>query len=125
MDQAAVGGMSERNALDLLDEDTYLEILELKGSPRTLQRIRGRLIGERGKSRRIIENNTNVKIAIYGDTVTLVGDLEDLRIAKEAVEMLLKGARHATVYRYLENIRFKKKLGPPQLWKDKIEFREP
>jgi ribosomal RNA assembly protein len=44
-------------------------------------------------------------MSIYGSTVSLIGNSVQLPIAKTAVEMILRGSEHATVYRYLERSR--------------------
>ncbi|NLT38582.1 MAG: RNA-processing protein [Methanomassiliicoccus sp.] len=106
----AIGrGFSPHRAFRLLDEDEYLEVIELgdfvgkKGDQ--LARVRARLIGSNGKTRRIIEDLTGANMSIYGSTVSLVGNSIQLPIAKTAVEMILRGSEHATVYRYLERSR--------------------
>jgi ribosomal RNA assembly protein len=93
----------------LLDDDEYLEVIELgdfigKKSDQ-LSRVRSRLIGTNGKTRKIIEDLTGAYMSIYGSTVSLVGNSVQLPIAKTAVEMILRGSEHATVYRYLERSR--------------------
>jgi ribosomal RNA assembly protein len=106
----AVGrGFSPHRALRLLDEDEYLEVIELgdfigKKSDK-LARVRARVIGSNGKTRRIIEDLTGAHMSIYGSTVAIIGNSVQLPIAKTAVEMILRGSEHATVYRYLERSR--------------------
>lgn len=106
----AIGrGFSPHRAMRLLDEDEYLEVIELgdfigKKSDQ-LSRVRSRLIGTNGKTRRIIEDLTGAYMSIYGSTVSLIGNSVQLPIAKTAVEMILRGSEHATVYRYLERSR--------------------
>ena len=61
----AIGrGFSPERAFRLFDDDEYLEIVDLKefvgGRNNQLTRIRGRLIGQNGKTRRIIEDLTGV-----------------------------------------------------------------
>ncbi|MFX0061987.1 MAG: KH domain-containing protein [Candidatus Hermodarchaeota archaeon] len=118
----AIGrGFSPKTALNLLEEDIYFDLIDLKGTPKQQKRIRGRIIGEGGKTRQIIEETTKVKIAIFGGTVSFIGDIEAMNNAKEAVTMLMDGARHSTVYRHLSNLRFREKLKPPELWETDIE----
>ena len=106
----AIGrGFAPHRAMRLLDEDEYLEIVEIgdfvgKKSDK-LSRMRSRLIGTNGKTRRIIEDLTGANMSIYGSTVALIGNSVQLPIAKKAVEMILRGSEHATVYRYLERSR--------------------
>ena len=105
----AIGrGFSEERAFRLLDDDSYFVVLDIKDHARTPARIaqvRARVIGTRGKTRRIIEDLTGADMSVYGHTVSLIADDVQLPIAQEAVEMLLKGSEHATVYRFLERKR--------------------
>jgi ribosomal RNA assembly protein len=106
--QAIGRGFSEERAFRLLDDEVYLEVLDIKDFARSrarVEQIRGRLIGTRGKTRRIIEELTSVDVSIMGHTVSLIGPTFELAIAREAVVMLLRGSEHATVYRFLERKR--------------------
>ncbi len=67
-----------------------------------LSRYKGRIIGQNGKTREIIMDMAEVQMAIYGKTVSLIGEMDNLMIAKEAIEMILKGSRHKSVYSFLE-----------------------
>ena len=106
----AIGrGFAPHRAMRLLDEDEYLELVEIgdfvgKKSDK-LSRMRSRLIGTNGKTRRIIEDLTGANLSIYGSTVAIIGNSVQLPVAKKAVEMILRGSEHATVYRYLERSR--------------------
>ncbi len=101
-------GFSFDDALLLLDEDYYLLIIDVKsfaGKSRSrLATLKGRVIGTGGKTKRRIEECTNTRLAIYGKTVSIVGKWEDVEKARKAVEMLLQGRMHSTVYRYLEKV---------------------
>ena len=106
----AIGrGFSPDRAMRLFDDDEYLEVVDLKefvGSRNNqLSRIRGRIIGKDGKTRQIIEDLTGVYVTIYGNTVALIGNSVSLPVAKHAIELLLNGSEHATVYHYLESQR--------------------
>ena len=106
----AVGrGFNPDRALRLFEDDEYLEVIDLKDvvgdRPNQLGRIRGRLIGADGKTRRIIEELTECYMSVYGNTVSLIGNSVSLPVAKHAIELILNGSEHATVYHYLENQR--------------------
>ncbi len=106
----AIGrGFAPDRATRLFDDDEYLEVVDLKefvgGRNNQLSRIRGRIIGKEGKTRQIIEDLTGVYVTIYGNTVALIGNSVSLPVAKHAVELLLNGSEHATVYHYLESQR--------------------
>ena len=51
-----------------------------------------------------------VDMAIYGKTVSLIGELQNVMVAKEAVEMILNGSRHKSVYAFLENKKNERKM---------------
>lgn len=106
----AIGrGFSPHHALRLLDDDEYLEVIDIDDyvgkRHDQLQRVRARIIGSGGKTRRIIEDLTGVNISVYGDTVCIIGNSVQMPIARSAVDMILSGSEHATVYRYLERKR--------------------
>ena len=106
--QAIGRGFSEDRAFRLLEEDIYLEVLDIKDFARSkarLEQIRARVIGTRGKTRRLVEELTGVEVSVLGHTVALVGPTFEMAIAREAVVMLLRGSEHATVYRFLERKR--------------------
>jgi len=106
----AIGrGFSPERAMKLFQDDEYLEIIDLKeivsGRPNQLARVRGRIIGHGGRTRELIEDLAGVSISIYGNTVAVIGSSVSLPVAKHAIELLLNGSEHSTVYRYLENQR--------------------
>jgi ribosomal RNA assembly protein len=106
--QAVGRGFSEERAFRLLDDDAYIEILDIKDFARSKGRVaqvRARLIGTRGKTRRIIEELTGVDVSVWGHTVAMIGGSFEMAIAREAVIMLLRGSEHRTVYRFLERKR--------------------
>jgi len=106
--QAVARGFSEERAFRLLDEDAYIETLDIKDfahSKNRVAQVRARLIGTRGRTRRIIEELTGVDVSVWGHTVALIGGAFEMGIAREAVIMLLRGSEHKTVYRFLERKR--------------------
>ena len=100
----AVGrGLSPPNAFRLLSDEEQLEIIDLKEyTENKIEIIKARLIGRGGKTRKLIEKHSGCAISIYGKTVSLIGKFEQLEIAKEAVNMILYGAKLTTVYGFLQ-----------------------
>ena len=88
----------------LLKQDYMLELIHLKEfvNEKQLPRVKGRIIGTGGKSRRTIEELTECNISVYGKTVAIVGRIDSISLARQSVELLLKGANHSTVFRILE-----------------------
>ncbi len=106
----AIGrGFSEERAFLLLDDDVYLQVYDIKefagDSKDRLAQIKGRVIGTGGKTRRLLEELAGVNVSVYGHTVALIGDAFHINIARQAVELLLGGSEHKTVYRFLERKR--------------------
>jgi len=104
--KAIARGFSPERALKLANEDFCFETLNIKDligkSKSDLLRQKARLIGTRGKARRILENMTNTQISIYGKTVCIIGEAVDVMIARQAIERLLQGAKHGNVYGWIE-----------------------
>lgn len=103
----AIGrGFSPVRAYRLMEEDTQLEIMDLgefgEGRMRT---IKSRIIGTSGKTREMIENATGAYVSVYGKTISIIGGFEEVKNAREAIDMLISGAMHKTVYRFLERIK--------------------
>jgi ribosomal RNA assembly protein len=117
----AIGrGFSPQRAKRLLDEGTAFEVIDLRTfagrSASSLERIRGRVIGVRGKSRRVIEELTRCHLSVYGRTVAIIGEASEVQLASQAVKMLATGSQHRTVYNDLQKARSKRKLERMFLW---------
>lgn len=118
----AIGrGFSPERAFSLLNEEKKLEILDIYDicgkSKSNLMRIKGRIIGENGKTRRMIEEITEVSISIYGHTISIIAELLSLDIAKKGIMMLINGSEHSSVYRFLQNKRNMIKKSKISIWK--------
>jgi ribosomal RNA assembly protein len=106
----AVGrGFSPERAMMVLDDDWYLEVIDIREyvgkKPAHVARVRARVIGTKGKTRRLFEELTGVYMSVYGNTVAIIGDTLQLDIARRALDMLLTGSEHSAVYRFLEGKR--------------------
>lgn len=111
----AVGrGMAPSRAIQLLQDDWFFEIVDLRdhvGKRSNQQRrIRGRIIGSEGKIRKMIEFHTNTEISIYKSTVVLVGEGMGLSNARQAIEMLASGSEHGSVLKFLERERKRSRI---------------
>jgi ribosomal RNA assembly protein len=120
--EAIARGFSPHRALKLLEPERALEILDLRDfagkSENNLERIKGRIIGLHGKSRRVMEELTKCDISVYGKTVAIIGDPVDLKLAKDAIERLAGGSQHKSVYNMLQRARTKRKMERILLWED-------
>jgi ribosomal RNA assembly protein len=118
----AIGrGFSPERALQLVDDDIVLDIIDLRETfgknERDIARLKGRVIGREGKIRRLIEEMTNARVSVYGHTISMLGEYETVNAAREAIELLLKGKQHSTVYKLLRKIKSEsKKRETLELW---------
>ncbi|MEM2955827.1 MAG: KH domain-containing protein [Nitrososphaerales archaeon] len=117
----AIGrGFSPQRAFKLLDEDMVLQVVDLRDyagkSQSSLERIKGRIIGLEGKSRRFIEELTDAYISVFGHTVSIIGSIDGARLALDAIDMLASGSTHKTVYNMLQRARTKAKMDRLKLW---------
>ena len=125
----AIGrGFSPKNAFALINEDYDLIIMDLEeyvGRSKNAQgRVKGRIIGKEGKSRAMIEELTDCLVSVYGGTVSIIGPFEMLPVTKEAVEMLINGSFHKTVWNHLYAYRRKMKKERGELWYEPARRRE-
>ncbi len=102
---AIARGFNPEIALKILDDDfTVLETIDLSSyvSQKSMERIKGRIIGKEGKMRRLIEETLNVHVSVYDKYVSIIGNFENVSAAREAIEMLIDGAQHSTVQKFME-----------------------
>jgi ribosomal RNA assembly protein len=118
----AIGrGFSPEHAFRLIhDEEAILDVIDLRTifgrSESDIKRIKGRIIGMDGKTRKIIEELTDANICVYGHTVSIIGNMEQAQAAREAIQMLINGSQHSTVYRFLHRKRRELKKKMLELW---------
>lgn len=118
-------GFSPERAFRLLDEDQIIEVIDVRqyvgDKPNHLRRVIGRIIGEEGKTRRILEELTGTYISVYETYVAIIGDYETASIAKKAIEMLIEGRTHSTVYKYVDQEMFAlKRRRITELWRKDV-----
>ena len=112
-------GFNPKKAMNLLNEIYDLEVFNLYNilgrSEKRIKRVKGRVIGRNGEMRKAIERYSECFISVFGKTIAIIAEYDNLQIARRAVNMLLSGIPHHTVLRFLENKYNEKK---------KEEFRE-
>lgn len=118
----AIGrGFSPEHAFRLiLDEESMLDVIDLRTifgkSESDIKRVKGRIIGMNGKTRRIIEELTDTNVCVYGHTISIIGNIENVQVAREAIQMLIAGSPHNVVYRFLHRKRREIKKRMLELW---------
>lgn len=99
----------------LIKPDYIFEVIDIHDfakSKNSALRLKGRVIGKEGKARSMIEGLTDTHISVYGKTISVIGETEKASIAKRAIESLLKGSVHASVYQWLEKKKRQMKQAP-------------
>jgi len=125
----AIGrGFSPEHAFRLLrNEDDIFDFIDFRvvfgRSESDIKRVKGRIIGANGKTRKLIEELTDASVVVYGHTVGFIGTFEQVDAARNAVQMLIDGSQHHTVYRYLQRKRSEFKKQRLELWKKPEEER--
>ncbi len=102
--KAIARGFSPEKANLLHDENRTLAILNISNNKRELKRIKSRLIGTGGKSRRTLERLTGTYISVYENTVSIIGPHENVDKLQNGLEKLIKGTSHRFVYQHLERV---------------------
>ncbi|MFH1257699.1 MAG: KH domain-containing protein [Candidatus Micrarchaeota archaeon] len=98
-------GFLPQQAYKLFGDNYFLEIIDMEivlSNPKAIERYKGRVIGSEGRSKRIIQELSGAFIAVSGNKIAVLGEYDDLQLAKEAVLRLLEGAQHTGVFAYLE-----------------------
>ena len=118
----AIGrGFSPEQAFRLLrNDDDICDFIDLRAvfgrSDSDIKRVKGRVIGANGKTRKLIEELTNASVVVYGHTIGFIGTFEQVDAARNAVQMLIDGSQHHTVYKYLQRKRSEFKKQMLELW---------
>jgi ribosomal RNA assembly protein len=118
----AIGrGFAPDQAFRLIrSEETTFDFIDLRiifdRSDSDIRRVKSRIIGMNGKTRRTIEELTEADVVIYGHTVGFIGTFEQVDIARNAVQMIIQGSEHHTVYNFLQKKRRELKKQQLELW---------
>lgn len=105
----AIGrGFSPRKALQLAKDDYALYVISLREAlptEKAIERMKARIIGEKGKIKTEIESATESFVSVYGHTVAVIAKIDTIEYAKEAIYKIIEGAPHSTVLSYLSKAR--------------------
>ncbi|GIU68343.1 MAG: RNA-processing protein [Candidatus Pacearchaeota archaeon] len=91
------------------DKDFEFEELNIKDytKRKDLSVVRARIIGKKGKTFRTLNQLTNCFFEIKGNRVGIVGEPEYIKNAQNSIISLVRGAKQANVYHFLEKHRVK------------------
>jgi ribosomal RNA assembly protein len=111
--KAIARGFNPDVAQLLLKQDYTLDLIridDLAANKNQLPRLKGRIIGRAGKARANIEELTDTHICVYGKSVGIIGQAGNVALARRAVESLISGSMHSTVYKWLSKKRKELKM---------------
>ncbi len=105
--KAIARGFNPKIAALLYSEEYMFDLITIQDfvgkSKKHLSRIKGRIIGKEGKARKVIELATETHISVYGKTIGVIGKVEHVAVARQALEMLLEGSPHGNVFKWLDH----------------------
>jgi len=125
----AIGrGFSPDHAFRLIRNDEEIfDFIDLRvvfgRSESDMRRMKGRIIGSNGKTRRLIEELSESSLVIYGHTIGIIGTFEQVDIARNAIQMILNGSQHLTVYKFLQRKRSDMKKQKLILWENTKDLK--
>jgi len=91
--QAIANGFSPVHAYKLLKEDVQLQIIDLNDySDKKKEVIKSRIIGRNGRVREEIEKASKAFVSVYGKTVSIIGTPKQIEIARNVIELIIRGA---------------------------------
>ncbi len=104
----------------LRGEEAIFDFIDLRNvfgrSDSDIRRVKSRIIGMNGKTRKTIEELTEADVVIYGHTVGIIGNFEEADAARNAIQMIIQGSEHHTVYTFLQKKRREIKKQKLELW---------
>ncbi len=106
--KAIARGFGMEKALRLKEAENDLFVINLRDFCNTencVSRLKARVIGTEGKIKTAIENATDSHISVYGHTISIIAPLYSMGKAKEAVHMLLHGAKHSSLLNFLSRAK--------------------
>jgi len=99
-------------ALKLVNPDFYFRIIDLgqlESKPERIKQLKARIIGIDGKAKRYMEEVSMAHISVYGDTVSIIGDITQIAEAEVALNTIIDGGTHRLAYIKMEAMHRKNK----------------
>lgn len=103
--QALNYGIPYSEAITIKTEGKTFETVNIKEytHQKNLERVRGRVIGTKGKALKTLSELTDSSMELKENTVAIVVAPENLQRTTEALIAIIKGAKHGAVYKELEH----------------------
>jgi ribosomal RNA assembly protein len=105
-------GFEIETALKLINPEFYFRIIDLgqiESKAERIKQLKARIIGIDGKAKRYIEEVSMADISVYGDTVSIIGDITQVAEAETALNTIIDGGTHRLAYIKMEAMHRKNK----------------
>jgi Predicted RNA-binding protein (contains KH domains) len=96
-----------KTALLLARDDYYFYTIDLDNvfkNKNRIKAVKGRLIGIEGKAIRYIGTVSSAKMCVYGDKISVIGKMEAVEEAEEAIKSIINGSKHGKAYSRMESV---------------------
>ncbi len=119
--EALAVGFDLETAMLLKDEEFVFKKVELKKYVHggRLEVVKGRIVGSQGKSKRVIQSLSECDLCLCDNNISIIGRAENVELASRALESLIRGSKHANVFKALEEGR--KSIREEELLLDELE----
>lgn len=98
-------GFDSDKSMELFDEKNELRVINLKELCRNRTRIReqkGRIIGEDGRTKELIEELTGTNLVISDKKIGIIGNVLDVMFSLDIIDDIVSGIPHSRVYKKME-----------------------
>ncbi len=105
-------GFDMETALKLVNPEFYFRIIDIgqiESKAERVKQLKARIIGIGGKAKRYIEEVSLAHISVYGDTISMIGDITQISEAETAINTLIDGGTHRMAYIKMEAMHRKNK----------------
>ncbi len=109
--EALALGFAIETTLHLSNTDYSLMKIDIKSyaKGKRVNVIKGRIIGTKGKTKALLERLSECNIVLSDHTVGIIGKIENVELASQAIYSLIKGKPQSKVYGFLERSKVKLK----------------
>lgn len=105
-------GFSVERASLLKNHNIILQTLNIKDLTKkhNLEEIKGRIIGTKGKTLKTLNTLTDCAISLKDNKIGIIGDVEEIQDAVQALTSLVQGSKQGHIYKRLEREKKRKRL---------------
>lgn len=102
--EALNSGFKLEVALSIKERELAFEKLSIKDftKRKDIRAVKARIIGTKGKTLNTLTQLTDCFFAIHDNELGIIGHPESMKLASEAVKILIQGSKQSNVYAYLE-----------------------